>query len=523
MNRSFFRVVILFTLNFLAVVATPLGRAGTVTWNLNPVDNNWGTADNWTPARLPTDIAAFGPSNIAGISIDVFVSINGITFNSDASSYSFTLINGSSSLGLNNGGVTNNSAVTQYFHDGGVFFYGQSSAGSNVVYTMDDSYSVDEFTGSSTAGSATFIVNPAPAGNGPNTLHFDSEASADHSSITNNGIDDGYVHATTIFEKNSTAGQSAIVLNGGTSGEFFEQTTAENSTITVNRGASLLFQEFSTAGAATLIANGGMIEFNDRSDGGTARVELLADGFLNNFSAGKESPCTIGSVEGTGTVSLGASFQIGGNDLSTTFSGVIQDAGFNGDTGGSVTKIGSGTLTLSGANTYTGGTTIEEGTLFAQSKLASATGTGPVQVNAGTLGGRGKISGAVTIGGGTGSGAFLAPGVNDTAGLTVRSSLTFNADGTYSCELNTNKAKADKITARGVTINSGALFSFLGIGTQALPQGMVFIVINNNSRQPIAGAFANLADGSIFTANGNNFQASYEGGNGNDLTLTVVE
>lgn len=35
------------------------------------------------------------------------------------------------------------------------------------------------------------------------------------------------------------------------------------------------------------------------------------------------------------------------------------------------------------------------------------------------------------------------------------------------------------------------------------------------------GTFSNLADGSTFTVNGNTFQADYERGTGNDLTLTV--
>ena len=38
----------------------------------------------------------------------------------------------------------------------------------------------------------------------------------------------------------------------------------------------------------------------------------------------------------------------------------------------------------------------------------------------------------------------------------------------------------------------------------------------------MSGTFSNLADGAIVTVNGNNFQPSYEGGDGNDLTLTVV-
>jgi hypothetical protein len=46
--------------------------------------------------------------------------------------------------------------------------------------------------------------------------------------------------------------------------------------------------------------------------------------------------------------------------------------------------------------------------------------------------------------------------------------------------------------------------------------------VSNAAATPIAGTFANLPDGSMITIKGNNLQASYEGGDGNDLTLTVV-
>lgn len=55
-----------------------------------------------------------------------------------------------------------------------------------------------------------------------------------------------------------------------------------------------------------------------------------------------------------------------------------------------------------------------------------------------------------------------------------------------------------------------------------LRQGLNFTVLSNTSASPIIGSFSNLPDRAILTVNGNNFQASYAGGYGNDLTLTVV-
>ncbi len=89
-------------------------------------------------------------------------------------------------------------------------------------------------------------------------------------------------------------------------------------------------------------------------------------------------------------------------------------------------------------------------------------------------------------------------------------------------ELNSSGVTADEVVANGVTINAGAQFSFLDFGSASLPPGTVFTAINNTAANPIAGAFVNLPDGSTFTSNGNTYQANYEGGDGNDLTLTVA-
>ena len=155
----------------------------------------------------------------------------------------------------------------------------------------------------------------------------------------------------------------------------------------------------------------------------------------------------------------------------------------------------------------------------------SGTGAGAVHVNAGTLSGGGNIAGSVTIGTGSASDAFLAPaGGGNTQKLTIQGSLTFNSDATYTCTLKgeSDRSKIDKVIAKGVTINGGAIFNLSGTTEGQLTQGTVRTVIRNTAATPISGTFSNLPDGAIITVDGNDLQADYEGGDGNDLTLTVV-
>jgi autotransporter-associated beta strand protein len=206
--------------------------------------------------------------------------------------------------------------------------------------------------------------------------------------------------------------------------------------------------------------------------------------------------------------------------LNTEFSGIIQDSGEGGGTGGSLYKKGTGTLTLSGANTYTGGTTLSAGTLLVNNTSGSGTGTNKVAVSGGSLGGTGTISSAVTVGNGSGAAAYLAPGDSGIGTLTVQNKLIFKADATYVCELGSDTATADNIAVNGIKIQ-GAAFSAIGLGSSTLAPGTILTVIDNTSAAPIAGTFSNLADGGSFTVGSNTYLASYSGGTGNDLTLTV--
>ncbi len=317
------------------------------------------------------------------------------------------------------------------------------------------------------------------------------------------------------FSQATLAASDATIINNGGTGSAL--------------GGSTQFFDFSTADAATLIANGalsgangGLIGFSGDATGGTARIQMFDNASLSIVDHNPPG-VTIGSLEGSGFVYLGANnLTVGSNSLSVTFSGkILNGAGFS---GGSLTKIGNGKLTLSSANTYNGGTTINAGTLFVTSRSGSGTGSGAVQINAGKLGGTGNIAGNVTVGDGSAPEAYLTPGITNgiPATLTIQRKVTFRADGTLHFGYKSSNLTADYLIVRGVTIGSGAELFFGPIDSGTLPIGTLFTVIDNRAATPIAGTFSNIADGGTVTVGSNTFQANYEGGDGNDLTLTVV-
>jgi hypothetical protein len=119
-------------------------------------------------------------------------------------------------------------------------------------------------------------------------------------------------------------------------------------------------------------------------------------------------------------------------------------------------------------------------------------------------------------------GVDAAPGVGTTPGtLTTLSRVTFAAASSYKADANSTAGKADKLVAKGVTINTGAQFFFSDHGSGTLSSGTVLTLISNTATTAISGRFANLAEGLTFTNGANTYQVSYHGGDSNDLTLTV--
>jgi autotransporter-associated beta strand protein len=502
------RPLLLASLSSVLLLLSPTVRAASGTWLSNPVDNNWNNPANWSSGTVPGafDIATFETSSITDLEIPQGNAVGDIFFNPNADAFTITALPGAVFETFD--ALVNNSGVEQNF----ISLADESSSGSFYFETE-----------AAITGPVNFTQHPFNAGDAipPSAAFFMSDSGVGTFHNLGASVTGGVGGRTDFFYTASSAEQSTIVNEGGTAPG-------------AGGGATAFVLGAPTAAGATLIANGGTngggggsFTFQNGSSGGTARLELFGNGYLD-LSDHQPASLRIGSLEGDGIVYLGSgTLIVGTSSLSTTFSGLLQAGTPGGGSGtGALSKIGNATLTLSGASVYTAGTTVSSGTLVVANTSGSATGTGAVTVAAGTLGGSGIISGAVTIGTGSGAGAFLAPahGGNRQLTLTIQSSLTFNSDSTYTYTFKAkgNKSKIDKVIANGVTINSGAIFNLSGTAQGTLTQGTAFTVIKNTAATPISGTFSNLPDGAIVNVNGNNLQASYTGGDGNDLTLTVV-
>ncbi|MGZ5568072.1 MAG: GH25 family lysozyme [Limisphaerales bacterium] len=141
-------------------------------------------------------------------------------------------------------------------------------------------------------------------------------------------------------------------------------------------------------------------------------------------------------------------------------------------TNGGLVKSGSGTLQLTAANTYAGGTTVNGGVLVVSNTTGSATGSGPVTVNSGTLMGPGTISGAVNV---TATGTIVP---NLSLGtLTLNNAPTLN--GLVYTQINRNNGTplAGKIVLTSGTLTYGANLKVDNVGA-ALTGGEVFTLFS---------------------------------------------
>ena len=495
-RRQLFRFATIATLALLCGSAG-LVSAGSATWQQTPATGNWNTAANWNPATVPngpSDVATFSVSNRTNVSVTSGITLDSIVFQSDASGFTINTSSEFASVLINGAGVINNSAFAQNF----------------FVNAAGHDQGALDFAGSASAGDAIYSEGGAGVSNsfGGTTSFFNTSTAATASFFVDGGAANGAAGGGVIFFDSSKAGSAIFTINPGM--------------VAGSTGGHVEFANSSNADHATLFANGGQngaggtVFFLDDSKGGLANVVVQGNGALD-LTQHNVPGVTLTSVQGDGLVALGSSRLTVKPKLKVPFSGVISGAG-------SLAMGGKGSFDLTNANTYSGGTVIKAGTLLVDNTSGSATGSGAVNVVSGALGGTGTIAGMVTVGSNTpGNGSFLVPGasISQPGTITLQSSLSFASDGFFNVGLGRGLA-ISQVVANGVTIQSGAQFAYFNNRGATVPVGTVFTVIDNSAATPIAGVFDNLPDGLIFTDHGNRFQVDYEGGDGNDLTLTSI-
>jgi hypothetical protein len=324
------------------LLTAQISLAGSATWLSSPQDSAWENANNWTPGgppNGPSDIATFDQSSQTDVNISTPAEVNSIVFTSNSASYDFSVLGGQltiSGTGVNNNNIRQNFLVA---NGGNINFNNASTAGSVSIHNSSGNpayftWGSTIFNDASSAANASIFNEGSPGlllGGPPGDTAFTDTSTAGHATITNGGAGYGGAGGRTDFYDLSTADSATLIgrvgdIRGG--------------------GGLIVFNDASTAGNAIIIANGdptgeganGAIIFYDSSTGGTARVKVFDNGDLDIRD--HQSSVTVGSIEGSGNVFLGANnLTVGTNGINTSFSGVIWGSGL-------LAKVGSGVLTL---------------------------------------------------------------------------------------------------------------------------------------------------------------------------------
>jgi Ca2+-binding RTX toxin-like protein len=134
----------------------------------------------------------------------------------------------------------------------------------------------------------------------------------------------------------------------------------------------------------------------------------------------------------------------------------------------------------------------------------------------------GRVTGGGTIGSLFSHAQFVQPGGPGLAPLTVLGDVTFQSYSTFQLD---TRFGTQSIIAYGTVTLGGATFSLsdtVGSGDPRPARGTVYTLIDNRGAGPIAGTFNNLPNGSLITSGSNAWRLNYNGGDGNDVTLTYL-
>ncbi|MEG6507796.1 autotransporter-associated beta strand repeat-containing protein [Methyloligella sp. 2.7D] len=469
-----------------------------ITWGGGSGDFNDDA--NWVGGTAPGtgDVAVFVAGTAGSFTVDITANVSFDGWRNEGGTFSLENDSDSTVYFYEGIEVTGGSATYRNYDGGTTTFTGNGTYVGDVHITNIGEMN---FTNNAAAGSAE-IFNATVTGE----LNFYDSFLAG-ATVINHGFLDLY--------SGSTAGTSDITVASTGEMVFHTGTTADQAEI-ANRG-DLYFNDGSTARFATITTNnGGTTVFASGADGESAILIAEAGGVVDFTAAPDAGHWTAGSIAGAGTYQIGANeFRVGSNNSSTEVSGVIEG------TDGQLVKTGTGTLTLSGTNTYSGITRIAEGSLQVDGSISASAGI-TVQ-DGGTLGGSGMAvtTGQVIVqdGGTIDAGPSGAPstGVLQTGALQFQDGSMFHADID-----GTNAGTGyDQVAVTGQVFLDGEAELDFAI-TYSVSVNDTYVLIDNDGAEAVHGTFKGLAEGDEIASDGWLLDITYAGGDGNDVTLTLL-
>jgi fibronectin-binding autotransporter adhesin len=477
--------------------------AAVKTWSGTAGDGKLATAGNWTGGVAP-------------------VTGDSITFPKNTGSSDVVLIN---DLGA---GVCIN-GITAQPNDAGKF--------SGYILGGASLYIQGTYTGASSNGLT--IVNTTLCGNftvaANSTLSFGSYGNVGTLAVTSYTVNLGGIGAT-LASTSVITGTGAMSGVDGSTLIFTVDSPAYSGTI--NSAGSVYLSSGQAAGTGNIIMSGPNGQFN-------VCTYPAAVTIANNITVGGNYGINVQCLGGSGTVSLNATLtgtvtlsantlaSLGGGDLNINgplhgaftiapapgapYTLVVNSSDNTSLTPNGTTGAPAQTITVNSGDNQPGSyVSIGTNQTYVIDGVRGDTFVG----DKGTLMGTGVVGNLSVVAGG-----IVAPGHSPGC----LSTSNFTLDGTYQAELGGTVACSgyDQLKVTGTVTLGGTSPTTTILNTSIYgafkpAKGNVFTIINNDGSDAVVGTFANLAEGATFKVGGNVFKISYKGGDGNDVTLTVL-
>jgi len=298
---------------------------------------------------------------------------------------------------------------------------------------------VNTYGGTTTVGAGTLqVTNLANAGTssaiGTNgTIILTNGGTLDYAGTTNTSMNRG-INLASGYGGIGVSNSSVALTNTGV--------ISSTGNLVKSGAGTLILSASNSYTGTTTISNGVLVLGNTNALSGST----LDYSSAGRVSFGSLSGANLGGLQGLTNLALtnasGAAVElnVGGNNSSTTYSGILSG-------GGSLTKSGNGTLTLSGAS-YSGGTLINAGALAGSTGglQGNITNNGKLIFDQGTNGSyAGMLSGSGAVNK-AGAGDVTFTGDNSYTGSTWIQSGTLNLDAILGAAKNTTS----------VTVSTGA-------------------------------------------------------------------